>query len=140
MNYFHLSLSLLLFIIANINAFYLNAKPRIYGGKQADLSNFQYQVSLRVTEISPFGTVRTNHFCGGSLISDWFILTAAHCFKKKDRLIDQIRAVLGTHLTYGEGDMYNISKIINHPSFIQDKYVGSRSFLIESFVFILNFN
>lgn len=48
------------------------AKDRILGGAGAYISEFPYQVSLRMT--------RTNHhFCGGSIISERHILTAAHC-------------------------------------------------------------
>ncbi|XP_073845974.1 trypsin-1-like [Musca autumnalis] len=42
---------------------------RIVGGYEIDITDVPYQVSLR----------SSNHFCGGSLISKRFVLTAAHC-------------------------------------------------------------
>lgn len=47
-------------------------EPRIIGGQNAEDGQFPYQVSLR-TKLS------NKHFCGGSIISSRFILTAAHC-------------------------------------------------------------
>ena len=49
-------------------------KEKIIGGIEAEEGDFPYQVSLRL--------LRGNHFCGGSIISNQWILTAAHCFKE----------------------------------------------------------
>ena len=46
---------------------------RIVGGKEAAPGQFPHQVGLRITMGS-----RTA-FCGGSILSDRVILTAAHC-------------------------------------------------------------
>ncbi|XP_058798823.1 chymotrypsin-1-like [Phymastichus coffea] len=46
--------------------------PRIVGGRSADISEFPYLVSLRL---------RGRHFCGGSIIDESHVLTAAHCIK-----------------------------------------------------------
>lgn len=48
---------------------------RIVGGSIGNAQNFQYQAFLDVqTEI-------THHYCGGSIISNQFILTSAHCIE-----------------------------------------------------------
>lgn len=49
--------------------------PRIVGGKDALSAQFPYQVSLRR---------HGSHNCGGSIISEWFILTAGHCVGNYD--------------------------------------------------------
>lgn len=48
---------------------------RIVGGNSASFGAYPYQVSLRNT--SSYG--HSGHFCGGSLISERWILTSAHC-------------------------------------------------------------
>ena len=47
---------------------------RIVGGEEAADGEFPWQVSLRSV-----GSIGATHFCGGSIIDQNWILTAAHC-------------------------------------------------------------
>lgn len=49
---------------------YCDEPERIVGGDLATIGQFKYQVSLQSYD---------EHICGGSIISDTHILTAAHC-------------------------------------------------------------
>jgi trypsin len=83
---------------------------RIVGGSNAAPGQFPYQVSLR-------NTVDQNgaHFCGGSIINNRWILSAAQCtFGRADR---SIRCFVGTNLLSGGGVMHLSNRVISHPAY-----------------------
>ena len=47
----------------------------IIGGVPANIRDFPWQI--RILE-------NGSHLCGGSILSEWWILTAAHCFKSEN--------------------------------------------------------
>ena len=69
---------------ASIPSFF-NKADRIVGGKDAP-SNIPWQVSIRQglkSELSNSNGVwqgRGNHWCGGTILDSWTVLSAAHCF------------------------------------------------------------
>lgn len=63
---------LIVFLVRAITAQHISP-VRVIGGSDAQEGQFPYQVSLRV---------RGLHVCGGTIISNDFILTAAHCVEK----------------------------------------------------------
>ena len=89
-------------------------KPRIIGGGEAPRGRYPYMVSL---------TYQYSHVCGGSLIADDMILSAAHC----SGFFDGVE--IGRHDLSDDGEQferYNIETFINHPNFNDDaSSVGS---------------
>ncbi|XP_016838625.2 trypsin Blo t 3 [Nasonia vitripennis] len=79
-------------------------RTRIHGGSQAPEGHFPYQVSLQ----RPF------HFCGGSIINERWILTAAHCLKGKE--VGKIKIVVGSTSKF-EGKAYQAEKLIYHDDY-----------------------
>jgi len=86
---------------------------RIVGGEEASDGEFPWQVSLR-----SIGALGATHFCGGSIINENWILTAAHC------CAGQIPATM--HVVAGgiklnnfenEEENRNLEHIIGHPNY-----------------------
>ncbi|XP_061174876.1 suppressor of tumorigenicity 14 protein-like [Saccostrea echinata] len=86
----------------------------IVGGTEAARNRWPWQVSLQTNE--------GFHFCGGSLINEQWVVTAAHCLD--GRSAD--RVVLGDHdLTTRQGTevIRGVSQVIRHPNFVnRDPY------------------
>lgn len=106
-------------IVSNIVALQL-FEERIFGGEEAQPGQFPHQISLRLLRDS------FRHICGGSIISDRFILTAAHCYPKAYPNVTGYRVVVGAHLYNGDdGKAYDVLRIIphehyNHSTLIND--------------------
>jgi len=74
----------------------LNSTPsdRILWGQEAVPHSWPWQISLQASYVEPSG-----HSCGGTLISDTWIVTAAHCFGgTRDKRM--LRVHLGSHNKY----------------------------------------
>ena len=82
---------------------------RIVGGKETEVNEYPWQVGL----VSASGKVP---WCGGTIISNCHILTAAHC--TAGRSTSSIRVLLGEHDTTDSiADIRTISAITDHPSY-----------------------
>ncbi|WDE00214.1 serine protease [Thalassomonas actiniarum] len=75
---------------------------RIVGGEESVPHSRPYQVSLQSTDGS--------HFCGGSLIGDDLVLTAAHCMEGVDGNNPELQVRVGAHsLTDGSGQVIQVA-------------------------------
>ena len=92
----------------------LSAQQKIVGGQDADIKDYPWQVALTS---SPSGS----GFCGGSIIGDSWVLTAAHCVNGTSPSNLYIRVGSSAPFAQG-GDSYSVSQIISHPSYSGNSY------------------
>lgn len=92
----------------------LTGNDRIFGGDQAEIGQFPYQVSLR---LDPFD-ISWKHYCGGSIISNRFVITAGHCYKAKYPEPKNYRIVAGAHRNNNnDGIAYDVKRWIVHEGY-----------------------
>lgn len=107
--------------LISANAF--NLQPRIFGGNEASPGQFPYIASLRTFRTWPSGTNEYKSFCGGAIISENWIVSAAHCFYEESSYVKNIVAVVGAHELNNDGEIYMMHKMLNHPKFSRDSEV-----------------
>ncbi|XP_048037155.1 mast cell protease 4-like [Megalobrama amblycephala] len=100
-----ISLLLLASLLPHLT-FTAHVNMRIMNGKEVRPLSRPYMVSLQKSG---------KHFCGGFLISDQFVLTAAHCWKGYDNLM----VVVGAHdlRDSKSSDHISVKSYIPHPNY-----------------------
>lgn len=84
---------------------------RIVNGLDAAIGQFPHQVSLRAKQ-------NNRHFCGGTILSSRWIVTAAHCsFLNMD-----VVAVAGSIELNRGGRAYDIASIVPHPRYVPGSF------------------
>ncbi|EDL13528.1 mCG4990, isoform CRA_c, partial [Mus musculus] len=99
-----MSALLILALVGAAVAFPVDDDDKIVGGYTCRESSVPYQVSLNAGY----------HFCGGSLINDQWVVSAAHCYKYR------IQVRLGEHninVLEGNEQFVDSAKIIRHPNY-----------------------
>ncbi|XP_011701838.1 PREDICTED: trypsin-3-like [Wasmannia auropunctata] len=76
--------------------------PHIVGGKDAPIGKYPYQISLRY-----YGS----HRCGGSILDDRTILTAAHCVVGMEDQLNNLKVHAGTNFMTAPGDVYDVGSV-----------------------------
>lgn len=94
-----------------------NKVEALIGGKKATKGQFPFMVSL-------YDHMKLTHKCGGTIITDHSILTAAHCLADYRSEPDHLIAVFGLVIFEydNKAPRRNISELIIHPSFRDGSY------------------
>ncbi|XP_043520750.1 trypsin-1-like [Frieseomelitta varia] len=89
------------------------AESRIIGGKRIGIEEYPFAVSLQNN--GTFFGHQVEHFCGGGIIGEKWILTSAQCALRIRVKAFHVRA--GTSRYYEGGDIYSVQSVVIHPAF-----------------------
>ncbi|XP_047635953.1 prostasin isoform X1 [Phacochoerus africanus] len=98
------------------------AQGRITGGSNSDPGQWPWQVSINYNG---------DHVCGGSLVSDQWVLSAAHCFPR-DHSTSGYEVKLGAHQldSYSSSmTVRTVAQVVSHPSYLQEGSQGDIALL-----------
>ncbi|XP_035781884.1 trypsin 3A1-like isoform X2 [Anopheles albimanus] len=85
---------------------------RIVGGAAVDISMYPYQVSIQELE---------DHICGGSIVNELWILTAAHCLD--DTIPKYVKVRVGSSFINHDGFVHNVQSFAVHPEHIPYSWI-----------------
>ncbi|XP_063399928.1 chymotrypsinogen A-like, partial [Mytilus trossulus] len=90
-----------------------DVSTKIVNGEDANIENFPWQVSIQVMRDGQFG-----QDCGGSIIDNRWILTAAHCYNKTHPIpLSQTRVGAGSSSLSGMVEFRSVKKFHQHESY-----------------------
>merc|ERR1712215_508052 len=104
----------------------------IINGQQADKNEYPWMVLLAGKN----NIIGRDYYCGGSLISNQWILTAAHCTQGKKASDIQVFLGIDNVSNLENKFRWNIVELINHPDF-EVKHDSNGDLIFEDFDFAL---
>ncbi|XP_059476940.1 trypsin-1-like isoform X1 [Neocloeon triangulifer] len=87
-------------------------REKVFGGVEVPAGEIPWQVSIQI--YTGF------HWCGGSIINEKWVLTAAHCAQNWN--INSLRVVAGTIQTDLPGSVHTVSRIITHENYNEEMH------------------
>lgn len=87
---------------------------RIVGGDDADIVNFPWQISMQSNTGS--------HFCGGSVLNQDWILSAAHCVDGTSPTSIRIAAGFTKQNESNNGQVRQVAEIISYPGYVSPEF------------------
>jgi secreted trypsin-like serine protease len=90
------------------------AKPMIIGGTNAEEGVHPFQVGLMDKSREDNWEAQ---FCGGTLVAERFVVTAAHCSDDIKDPRNEVQVLVGTQLLDGSGRRVDVARVTLHPSY-----------------------
>nr|XP_033779277.1 serine protease 55-like [Geotrypetes seraphini] len=104
-------------------------ESRIIGGRDAEQGEWPWAVSLQLSR---------RHYCGGSIVSAWWILTAAHCFYGDKTKYKNLRVEVGVTVLHQAKGVKEVTKIITHETFSEASLDNDIALLLLSSEILLD--
>ncbi|XP_031849129.1 chymotrypsin-2-like [Nomia melanderi] len=99
---------LTLLLLGSVAVATAQSPEKLLGASDAQPGQFPYMVSLRLNG---------NHMCGGAIISQYHVLTAAHCVKALVDYTNYVSVVTGTIYLHEGGQSYGVAAMFTHPGY-----------------------
>nr|ACR15983.2 serine protease 33 [Mamestra configurata] len=106
-----------------------DANARIVGGTQAAVGSHPHMVAMSS------GVLVRSFLCGGSLITQRTVLTAAHCIAavfSGNSLSSSLRVTVGTNRWNSGGTAYTLARNVTHPNYVSATIKNDIGILITS--------
>ncbi|GBP10783.1 Chymotrypsin-2 [Eumeta japonica] len=113
----------------DVSYFYSPVDSRIVGGTAAPDGAVPYMVALSQ------GALIRSFLCGGSLVSQRAVLTAAHCVEAVfswGSLSSSLRGTVGTNRWNSGGTSFSFARNITHPNYVRATIKNDISLLVTS--------
>jgi secreted trypsin-like serine protease len=95
---------------------------QIVGGTAYSIATVPYQAAME------YGTGSTKYLrCGATIISNFYLLTAAHC--RGSTYLPYYRIRVGTNITGSNGLTYNLAKFVIHSSYSSSSQANDIAYL-----------
>ncbi|CAH2209547.1 jg8318 [Pararge aegeria aegeria] len=88
----------------------LPQQTRIIGGSVTSINNYPFAASLQITQNS----VSFRHQCGGTILNNRAILSAAHCWFRAPTA-NRYRVRVGSPNASSGGRLHNVAQLVSHP-------------------------
>ncbi|MCB1876540.1 MAG: trypsin-like serine protease [Chromatiales bacterium] len=98
---------------------------RIVGGRPSEAGKWPWQVSLSENK----GGGKFRHFCGGSLVHERWVLTAAHCFGTVGAEPGKLLIIEGTSDLTSGGRSHRVKRVVIHPGWDSRKMANDIALL-----------
>lgn len=124
MSRIHAIVLIIQIVVTVLAASHLNShrQKRLINGTPTTIRHYPHQASLRLA-------ANSKHFCGASIITERWLLSAAQCTQGSKAVAKNIFVIAGATNMTNDGQRYDLEKIITHEQFDWAERVNDISML-----------